>query len=400
MDEAPIIINQDKCKGCKKCVKGCPFGALEMVEKKATLVGDCRACMSCVEACPFGAITARKNENANAADLTQYKNVWVFAEQRGGKIHKVVFELLATGRRLADDRGCELCAVLLGDKIADQAQNLIQHGADKVYVVDQPSLGEYEADTYTDALYKLIDKYKPEVILAGATAIGRSFVARAAVRARTGLTADCTNLSIDKETFLLHQTRPAFGGNIMATIMTPNHRPQMSTVRPGVFRANEPDPSRNGEVLMEQLELVARKLKLVKSIRKEGDSIDIAEAEILISGGRGMGKAENFGMLEELAHLLGGTVSASRPCVDAGWISSARQVGQTGKTVAPKIYMAFGISGAIQHLAGISGADYVIAVNRDENAPIFGVANLGIVGDVMEIIPALIEALKKVKAGN
>ena len=396
--DAPIIIDVDKCKGCKKCVKGCPFGALEMVGKKAVLTGDCRACGACVEACPFHAITAREREKKADAHLEDYKNIWVFAEQRHGKIHNVVFELLTTGRKLANDRNCELCAVLLGYKIEDLAKQLIDSGADKVYIVDDPNLEIYEAGPYTDALYQLVSKYKPETILAGATAIGRSFIARAAVRLQTGLTADCTNLAIDPKTFLLHQTRPAFGGNIMATIMTPNHRPQMSTVRPGVFRRQEIAMPHTGEILLEKLKIVARQMEVLKTIRKEDEEDDIAEAEIIVAGGRGMMKAENFRLLEELACLLGGSIGASRPCVDAGWVSVSRQVGQTGKMVAPKIYLAFGISGAIQHLAGIAGADYIIAVNRDERAPIFESANLGIVGDVMEVLPALIEAIKKAKS--
>lgn len=399
-NSAPIIIDPQKCRGCKKCVKGCPFSALEMVDKKAVLVGDCRACGTCIETCPFGAITARKVENKNDDQLADYHDIWVFAEQREGKIHKVVFELLATGRELAHTRGCKLCAILLGSNVSSLAPSLIQHGADTVYVVDDPVLAEFDAETYTDALDQLAAKYKPEVILAGATAIGRCFVARAAVRLHTGLTADCTALAIDKDTHLLHQTRPAFGGNIMATIMTPHHRPQMSTVRPGVFRKKEADPSLTGETILEHLKLAAQRLKLVKSIHRSASEEDIANAEIIVSGGRGMMKAENFSMLKELADLLGGVVAASRPCVDAGWVPATKQVGQTGKTVAPKIYLAFGISGAIQHLAGIAGADYVIAVNRDERAPIFDAANLGIVGDVMEVIPALINSLKKVKAGQ
>ncbi len=400
MDNAPIIIDSEKCKGCKKCVKGCPFSALEMVGKKAVLVGDCRACGACIEICPFGAITARKEVNKNQAQLANYKDIWIFAEQRDGKVQNVAFELLATGKELAEDRRCSLCSVLLGYKVSHLAQELIKHGADKVYVLDDPNLGEYEADTYTDALNKLILKHKPEIILAGATAIGRSFIARTAARVHTGLTADCTALSIDKESHLLHQTRPAFGGNIMATIMTPHHRPQMATVRPGVFQQGEPDPDRTGETLIEQLEVAVRKLNLIRSIRKEDEENDIAEAEVIVSGGRGMMKGENFVLLEELAKLLGGSVGASRPCVDAGWVPVSRQVGQTGKTVAPKIYLAFGISGAIQHLAGISAADYIIAVNRDERAPIFGIANLGIVGDVMDVLPALIDVVKKTKAGK
>jgi len=231
------------------------------------------------------------------------------------------------------------------------------------------------------------------VVLAGATAIGRAFIAKVAVRSYTGLTADCTALSIDRETNLLHQTRPAFGGNIMATIMTPNHRPQMATVRPHVFRMNPPDPSRKGEVLLEALELAAANSRVIRSI-PAADSIHLAEADVIIAGGRGLKKAENLELLKRLATLLGGVVGVSRACVDAGWISAAHQVGQTGRTVSPKAYLAFGISGAIQHLEGMRGAETIIAVNNDPNAPIFDVADLGIVGDLLEILPALIQALE------
>jgi electron transfer flavoprotein alpha subunit len=262
--------------------------------------------------------------------------------------------------------------------------------------VDQPDLENYEANVYTDALSQLIAKYKPEVILTGATAIGRAFFAKAAVRSRTGLTADCTALAINKETRLLHQTRPAFGGNIMATIMTPNHRPQMATVRPKVFKMAPPDPKRTGATLAEALKLVTAQTRIVKTIRN-ASSVNIAEAEVIVSGGRGLKKAENLAMLQKLAGLLGGVVGASRACVDAGWISASHQVGQTGKTVCPKIYFAFGISGAIQHLEGMRASDTIIAVNSDANAPIFGVADLGIVGDLFEILPMLIEALETKK---
>jgi len=282
---------------------------------------------------------------------------------------------------------------VLGHNVKDSASHLIAAGADKVYVVDQPELAEYEANVYTDALNQLIAKYKPEVILAGATAVGRAFFAKVAVRARTGLTADCTALSIDKESRLLHQTRPAFGGNIMATIMTPNHRPQMATVRPKVFKMSPPDAKRKGETLLEALKLVAGDTRIIKAERN-ASAVNIAEAEIIVAGGRGLKKAENLEQLKRLADLLGGVVGVSRACVDAGWISASHQVGQTGKTVCPKIYLAFGISGAIQHLEGMRGADTIIAINNDPHAAIFNVADLGIVGDLFEILPMLIEAVE------
>jgi electron transfer flavoprotein alpha subunit len=394
MADAPIFIDPAKCKGCKKCITACPFDALYMEGKLAVVKPDeCRACNACIKACPFKAISSTAQEEVKKGSLADFKGVWVFAEQHHGKVQEVAYELLSTGRRLANDRGCELAAVVLGHQISDSASHLIAAGADKVYLVDQPELAEYEANVYTDALNQLIAKYKPEVILAGATAVGRAFFAKVAVRARTGLTADCTALSIDKQSYLLHQTRPAFGGNIMATIMTPNHRPQMATVRPKVFKMAPPDPKRTGQTLAEALKLVAASTKIVKSERN-ASNVNIAEAEIIVAGGRGLKKAENLEQLKRLAELLGGVVGVSRACVDAGWISASHQVGQTGKTVCPKIYLAFGISGAIQHLEGMRASDTIIAVNNDPNAPIFGVADLGIVGDLFEVVPLLIEALE------
>ena len=398
MADTPIIIDSEKCRGCKKCITACPFAALYMEGKLAVLKPEeCRVCGACVKACPFKAISQQVKEGPAKTSLADFKGIWVFAEQHHGKVQEVAYELVSTGRRLANDRGCELAAVVLGHNIADSASHLIAAGADKVYIVDQPELAEYEANVYTDALNQLIAKYKPEVILAGATAVGRAFFAKVAVRSRTGLTADCTALSIDKESHLLHQTRPAFGGNIMATIMTPHHRPQMATVRPKVFKMATPDSKRKGETLLEALKLVAAQTKIVKAERN-ASSVNIAEAEIIVAGGRGLKKAENLEQLKKLADLLGGVLGVSRACVDAGWVSAAHQVGQTGKTVCPKIYLAFGISGAIQHLEGMRASDTIIAINSDPNAPIFGVADLGIVGDLFEILPLLIEAVEGKKA--
>ena len=414
MADAPISIDRAKCVGCGKCVKGCGFGALKLVEAPgANKIGKiaevdpsaCKACSACVKGCPFKAISEVKQQIYGTEGIEQYKNIWVFAEQSQGKIAEVAFELLAKGLELKAQRGdgAQLAAVLLGAHLKPELeQALIAAGADIVYKVDDPKLADYEANVYVDAVAQLVAKHKPEVILAGATAVGRAFFARVAVKVRTGLTADCTMLKVEntqnKDTgamqMLLHQTRPAFGGNIMATIMTPNHRPQMATVRPKVFKKAPPDPKRQGQVLLEALKLIAPQTKLVKTIQ-DAESVDIAAHDILIAGGRGLKKEENFRQLFRLAELLGGEVACSRAVVDAGWAPVARQVGQTGKTVAPKLYLCFGISGAIQHLEGIRGADTIIAVNSDPNAPIFGVADLGIVGDLFEIVPALIKELEK-----
>lgn len=413
MSDAPIAIDGKKCVGCGKCVKGCGFGALSLKDAPdANKLGKiaevdpsaCKACYACVAACPFKAISEVKSEVVGTADLDSYRDIWVFAERVGGRIADVAFELLTKARELKSQRGagCRVCAVLLGSGLSSEDErSLSDYGADVIYKVDAPELSDYEANVYVDAVAQLVAKHKPEVILAGATAIGRAFFARVAVKVRTGLTADCTALKIEntknRDTgamqMLLHQTRPAFGGNIMATIMTPNHRPQMATVRPKVFKKKTVE-NNSAEVVAETLKLIAPMTHTVKSEAFE-DGADIAAAEILVSGGRGMKKAENFALLEQLAKLLGGEVAASRAAVDAGWVRQSRQVGQTGKTVAPRLYLCFGISGAIQHLEGIRGADTIIAVNTDPNAPIFGVADLGIVGDALEVVPALIKALQK-----
>lgn len=325
------------------------------------------------------------------------RNVFVFAEQRDGIVQKVSFELTGEARKLADDLGQQVVAVLLGSDIADKAQSLIACGADEVIVVDHPVLGEYATEPYTKAVHEIVKEREPEIFLYGATAIGRDLAPRVSARVHTGLTADCTSLEIDAETRDLRMTRPAFGGNIMATILCSNHRPQMATVRPGVMQALFADTARQGiitefAVSLTDADMNVKIREVVKSTKK---SADITEAKILVSGGRGLGKAEGFNTLRELADVLGGEISSSRANVDAGWISRDRQVGQTGKTVRPDLYMACGISGAIQHLAGMEGAEYIVAVNKNKDAPIFGVADLGIVGDVNVILPKLIEALKK-----
>lgn len=411
---APIVIDKSLCIGCGLCAKGCGFGALRMVEAPGANrlgriaevdEGACRACSACVNACKAKAISEAKREVAGNADLDDCRDIWVFAEQTDGAIAEVAFELLAKGIELKTQRGgdCRLAAVLLGDGLSDDlVAQLAAAGADVVYVVNDPALAQYEPSVYTDALSQLAIKHRPETILAGATAIGRAFFARVAARLRTGLTADCTALRVEatenrtdgKMRPLLHQSRPAFGGNIMATIMTPNHRPQMATVRPKVFKRGAEPSGRTAEVIRERLDLASPLTKIVEVVR-DPDNLDIAAAEVLVAGGRGLKSAENFARLNVLAKLLGGEVAASRAAVDAGWTTAKRQVGQTGRTVAPRLYLAFGISGAIQHLEGIRGADRIIAVNNDPNAPIFGIADLGIVGDANEVVNAMIKELGK-----
>ena len=332
------------------------------------------------------------------------KDVYVLAEQRDGNIQKVSIELIGKATELAADLGQQVVAVLLGSEIKDKADTLIKHGADIVIVVDDPMLAEYATEPYTKALFEVIKAYEPEIVLYGATSIGRDLAPRVSARVHTGLTADCTKLDIGTidampDTKLLLMTRPAFGGNIMATIVCKDHRPQMATVRPGVMKALDNDESRTGEVIDFKVEFVAADMNItIKEVVKEDKKkVDITEAKVLVSGGRGIGSAEFFGELQKLADVLGGEVSSSRANVDAGWIEKDRQVGQTGKTVRPDLYVACGISGAIQHVAGMESSEVVISINKDENAAIFDVSDLGVVGDVKVILPKLIEAIKKVK---
>ena len=390
-----III--DKCTGCKKCIPSCPFGAIEVKDKQANILDNCNLCGACVDACPFEAILLEKEEKT-VEGLEDYTGVWVFAEQREGKLQPVGLELLGEGRKLADILGEELDAVLFGQDMESSTQELIAYGADKVYLVSDEKLHRYQCGLYTGLLTDLIKERKPEIVLFGATTLGRSLAPRVAARLRTGLTADCTGLEIDKETRLLRQTRPAFGGNIMATILCPHHRPQMSTVRPKVMKKPSPDSSRKGEIIkieakVDEGDIVSRVLDI---IREETKVVDLQEAEIIVSGGRGIGKAENFKLIEELAEVLGGAVGASRATVDAGWIPSYHQVGQTGKTVQPKIYIACGISGAIQHQVGMRSSDTIIAINKDPNAPIFNIATYGIVGDLFQVVPLLTRKFKEI----
>ena len=389
-----IEVLEERCVGCGLCVKACLYDAIEMVDGVAVIKDNCTLCGACVEPCKFDAILLRESHRETAR-LDDFKGVWVVAEQRGGEIHGVSFELLGRGRELADTRGAPLAAVLLGSNLGDAGRDLIAHGADTVYVVDDPELLHYRDEPYANVVAALIEKYKPEIVITGATSIGRSLIPRVAIQARTGLTADCTALAIDDEDGLLLQTRPAFGGNIMATIVCPNHRPQMATVRHKVMTALDPDPGRKGEIVLEDLpaELFRTGTEFVEFVKDLTSTVNIAEADIIVSGGRGLGGPENFEMLNDLARVLGGAVGASRAAIDAGWIPYSHQVGQTGKTVQPKLYFACGISGAVQHLAGMQSSKIIVAINKDANAPIFKVATFGIVGDVFEVVPALTKRL-------
>ena len=390
-----LLIDLDKCIGCGECVEFCPFGLLEMVGGKLEVKDGCTLCGACRDGCGYDAIIIEEVSPVPAAD-EGYSGVWVFAEPKDGDFSRVAYELLSEGRKLADARNSQLCAVCLGQNITG-VDGLIAGGADKVYVVDSPALADFPEDLCARKLAEVILEHKPEIVLAGATALGRSFIPRVAAILGTGLTADCTGLEIDPETGLLAQTRPTFGGNVMATIICPARRPQMSTVRPRVFKPGTSDNSRKGEIIRLDFnsEGVSSRTKLLSFVEDLAETVKLEDADIIVAGGRGLEKAENFAMLEELAGVLGAAVGSSRPPVDEGWVPYPRQVGQTGKTVCPRLYIACGISGAVQHLAGMQTADVIVAINDDPKAPIFEVATYGIVGDLFKVVPMLIEKLKK-----
>ena len=330
-------------------------------------------------------------------NIADYKGVWVFAEQREGELQKVSLELLGEGRRQADKLGVKLTALLLGSNIEGLSKTLAEHGADEVLIADDKLLEHYTTEAYTKVICDLVNERKPGILFVGATFIGRDLGPRVAARLNTGLTADCTSIDVEVENGDLLATRPAFGGNLMATIACPEHRPQMATVRPGVFAKVESDGANcNIEKVNVELTDSDVRTKVLETVKTAKDIIDISEAKVIVSGGRGVGSKENFALLEELANILGGTVAGSRAAVEKGWIENAYQVGQTGKTVKPSIYIACGISGAIQHVAGMQDSDMIIAVNKDETAPIMKVADYAIVGDIKKVLPELIAQAKEI----
>jgi len=393
-----IKVILEKCTGCTLCIKACPFSAIKIIDKKAVIDLDkCNLCAACLDACKFQAIIIEKGkEELITKDLSAYKGVWVFIEQKKAKIQPVSYELLGKAKELAEKLKTYVGAVFLGQGIENQAQELIEYGADIVYLVEAEELANFQDEPYTKVLVKLIQKYKPEIVLCGATSIGRALISRVAVKINTGLTADCTGLDIDSEKKLLLQTRPAFGGNIMATIITPRHRPQMATVRHKVMPFPLRQKQRQGKIIKENFskEELNSRTHILNIVEELENLVNLAEADIIVSGGRGMGGKENFKIFEELAQVLGAGIGASRAAVDAGWMPYSHQVGQTGRTVSPKIYIACGISGQIQHLVGMQSSKIIVAINKDPEAPIFKVATYGIVGDLFQIVPALTKAFK------
>jgi electron transfer flavoprotein alpha subunit len=393
------IIDLEKCSRCRRCIKICPADAIEIyfTPEEQKVLDEIAAQKK--------AAGAEAEEPAEPKDprlekLKEYRGIWVIVEQSEGKAAEVSWELLGVGAELAAARKEELCAICLGENVEHLCAEAFSYGATRVYLVDDPVFHYYRTESYYKAVCHLIEKYKPEIVLFGATGQGRDLAGAVATSLQTGLTADCTGLAIDDEGFLL-QTRPAFGGNIMATILTEYTRPQMSTVRPHVMPLPAKDTSRTGEIIREAVplkeeDIAAKVLEIIADAQM--DSVDVAAADIIVSGGRGMCNTENYSILQELADELGGVVGCSRAAVEAGWMPLERQVGQTGKTVRPKIYFACGISGAIQHLVGMQDSDVIVAINRDRSAPIFEVATYGIVGDLFQIIPAITEYVREIKA--
>jgi len=428
-----VIVDASRCIGCGACVVECPVEAMDLVDGIAQVdPAKCDHRGKCVAVCPTNALSLREGVRIKAETEQQankqpeekqpaeksaepskpkvakaagvelkpgdvWSGVWVVIEYSRGEVAPVSWELLGEGRKLADDLGCDLAGVLVGYEVENVIPEAFAYGAEKVYVVDDPVLKDYRTEPYAEAITNLVRKYQPEIMLMGATAMGRDVFPVVATKMQTGLTADCTVLGIDPETKLLLQTRPAFGGNIMATILCRKHRPQMATVRPRVMAMPERQEGRTGEIIREELNMQERDVpkKVIDFIKGDAKSIFLDKAEILVAVGLGLGSKRNMVLAEELAEVLGATIAGSRGAVEAGWITHDRQVGQTGTTVRPKVYIAIGISGAIQHLVGMETSDYIIAINNDPDAPIFRVADYGIVGDLNQVVPALTAEFKK-----
>ncbi len=437
---AMLDIDKTRCIGCGACVVECPTDALDLVDGIAVVNQEkCIRCGKCVRVCPANALNLeREGEGAQpekrdpeagkrhefskeqplpeqvagyaakrpkdaaagkgeSGEAAEYRGVCVLIEQHQGEVAPVSWELLGEGRKLADTLRVPLAGVLLGSEVEEIIPEVFAYGAEEVYVIDDPILESYRTEPYARAIVDLVQKYKPEIFLYGATTLGRDLSGAVATELKTGLTADCTVLGIDQETGLLQQTRPAFGGNIMATILCRKHRPQMATVRPRVMAMPEKAEGRSGPVQRETLNMAEEdvRTKVVDFIRGKGRSVFLDKAEIIVSVGKGLGSAKNLPMVEELANVLGATLAGSRQAVEAGWLSHEHQVGQTGVTVRPKVYFAIGISGAIQHLVGMETSDCIIAINNDPEAPIFKVANYGLAGDLFQLVPALTKEFSK-----
>jgi len=392
-----LKIDHEKCVGCGACIDACPFGALSMVDGLIQVNEACTACGACLLSCPVHALNLLKEQEPDLAiDLSAYSGVWVWVEQFHGKTGDISLEMLGQGRILADQRGVPLTACVLGHKVEHIAEKAISCGADRVFHVDDPTLEVYRTAPYSRVMVDLVREHKPEALILGASSRGRDLAGSIASILHTGLTADCTGLEFDTNSGLLLQTRPAFGGNIMAAIVCPYHRPQMATMRQHVAPMPASDPNRQGQIIgvkavLAEADIATRVIDFIE----EQNEVSLADARIIVSGGGGVGGAEGFKTIRLLADALGGAVGASRTAVDKGWISYAHQVGQTGRTVRPDLYIACGISGQIQHLAGMKTSKVIVAINKDPEAPIFNVADYGIVGDLFEVVPELSDQFRK-----
>jgi electron transfer flavoprotein alpha subunit len=400
----PIRVIVQSCVGCNLCVKACAYGAIELTgpvgarEGKPTAVIDlvkCTLCGSCVEACKRYKAIVITRSTFKGQDVKKYSGICVFAEHRLGKLVSVVPEIVGAARELQKELSAPVTAILVGSGVRKYTDDLLSLGVDEIWMIDDPSIGDFDEDVQAELVAQILMEKKPEIFLGGGTVVGRSLLPRVAAKILTGLTADCTELSIDPSTMLLRQTRPAFGGNIMATILTQNHRPQMATVRHKVMKPASKVENPQGKVIeLKHIPVPKTKLEFLEFVEEKMSTVNLVEADVIVSGGRGIKDPKNFALIEKLALATGGAVGASRAAVDAGWIPYSHQVGQTGKTVKPKVYIACGISGAIQHLAGMKGSDMIVAINSDPAAPIFDVAHYGIVGDLFQVIPELVKRLE------
>lgn len=394
---ADIVIDLEKCNGCGLCARSCPYQAIEMVDKKAVWTEDrCTLCGACLEPCKVDAISG-EIPTREIPVFPDHRDVWVFVEQHDGVFHRSAYELIGCARALADDIGQQVTAAVLGAEVRDKSDALIHHGADRCIVVEHSALAYYQTCTYAHVLSGLIAKHKPNILLIAATHLGRDLAPRVARRMRLGLTADCTRLSIDPDEKILLQTRPAFGGNIMATIVSRYSRPQTATVRPGIMKALEPDTARTGNVVVEEVNMAEclEFTRVLECVMHPDKGVDLASAKIIVAGGRPMCSERGVSLLKEFADAVGGQVACTRVVVEEGFLPVEHQVGQTGKTVRPEVYFACGISGAVQHKAGMDGSRYIVAINKDADAPIFEIADFAIVADAFEVLPALICAVKE-----